>query len=114
VRSLAAFLSVSVLLVISACNGDDSSSGSSQTPIPPASCTAPCTTGMLCYGPSQAACDGTWYCWSDTMWHCAPQDGGGPGGPPPDAGSDDAPAEAAPATDSAAPADAPTDTPSAG
>jgi hypothetical protein len=95
VRSIAAILAVSVLLVVSACNGDDSSSGSSQSPIPPSQCTAPCTAGALCYGAAESACDGTWYCWSDTKWHCAPPDGGGPGGPPPDASGDDGPVESA-------------------
>jgi hypothetical protein len=26
-------------------------------------------------------CNGTWYCWSDSAWHCAPPDSGPPGGP---------------------------------
>jgi hypothetical protein len=100
VRSIAATLAVSVILVVSACNGDDSSSSSSQSGILPASCTEPCTVGKLCYASVSSTCDGTYYCWSDAKWHCAPPDGGGPGGPPPDASSgDDGPTESATPSD---------------
>ncbi len=81
-------LALGAAAVAFACNGDDSSSGSSQSQVPSVDCGGtPCTTGKVCYLQPENACDGTWYCWADTQWHCGPQDGGGPGGPPPDAGS---------------------------
>ena len=95
-------LAASVLLVlVAACNGDDSSPGSTQSGVPPAACgPQPCTVGKICSLQAEPACDGTWYCWSDTNWHCAPPDSGGPGGPPDASGSSpDAPAEAAPVAD---------------
>jgi hypothetical protein len=68
-------------------------------------------------GPVESACNGTWYCWSDTNWHCAPPDSGGPGGfPDATAGEPDASQEASPATDAPAAPDAPgvTDAPGGG
>ncbi len=107
-RSIAAFLSVTVVLVLSACSGDDSSSGSSsQDGAAPAVCSGSCTPGKMCYAQMTNVCSGIYYCWSDTAWHCGPQDGGGPGGPPPDAGSDDGPVEAT-TPESGTPADAAT------
>jgi hypothetical protein len=89
VRPLAlAFSLFAVGLVVAACDSDDSSSSSTQTGVPPSSCAPePCTVGKICYGPTESTCNGTWYCWSDGKWYCAPQDAGGPGGPPPDAGT---------------------------
>jgi hypothetical protein len=94
VRFLVALLAVSAILIVAACNSDDSSSSSGQTALPPSNCTAPCTVGTQCYGPMESSCNGTWYCWSDMQWYCSPQDGGGPGGLPPDASvEDDGPTE---------------------
>jgi hypothetical protein len=74
-----------ITVTILACGGDDSSSGSSQSPIPPNGCTAePCQVGTKCLQQPEPACNGTWYCWTDQKWYCQPQDAGGPGGPPPD------------------------------
>jgi hypothetical protein len=28
---------------------------------------------------SEANCNGTWYCWDDSKWHCAPPDASAPG-----------------------------------
>lgn len=102
-RSLAALLAVSVTLAFSACNGDDSSSSSQQDGAAPPVCSGPCTPGQMCYAQMTNVCNGTYYCWSDTAWHCAPPDAGGPGGPPPDGGESDdgstessAPVEAGP------------------
>jgi hypothetical protein len=96
VRSLVALLVLGAILVVAGCNSDDSSSGSPQSAVPPSNCTEPCTVGAQCYGPASSGCNGTWYCWSDTKWYCAPQDGGGPGGLPPDASvGDDGPIESA-------------------
>ena len=82
--ALAVALGVTVTLL--ACGGDDSSSGgASQSAIPPNGCPAePCKTGTVCFAQAEPSCDGTWYCWSDQKWYCQPQDGGGPGGSPPD------------------------------
>lgn len=94
-----ALLVASFLLVsaVAACSGDDSSGGgNSQTPVPPSNCPAtPCKTGAMCFGPAEAACNGTWYCWSDQAWHCAPQDSGAGGGAPDTGAGDDGGAEAA-------------------
>jgi hypothetical protein len=77
-----------VTVTILACSGDDSSNGggNSQSPIPPNGCPSePCKAGTVCLQKPEPACNGTWYCWSaDQKWHCAPEDAGGPGGPPPD------------------------------
>lgn len=74
-------------VVVAGCSSDDSSDDSSQSMIPPSTCPAePCTTGAICYGPAESTCNGTWYCWNDGKWYCAPPDSGGPGGPPPDGG----------------------------
>ncbi|HEY3820391.1 MAG TPA: hypothetical protein VGL81_24670 [Polyangiaceae bacterium] len=68
-----------VAAVALACGGDDSSNGG-NSPTQPSSCGSPCTPGALCYQPDpSSSCNGDWYCWSDTMWHCAPPDSGGPG-----------------------------------
>ena len=65
--------------VLAACGGDDSSNGSSGGPQPSACPPTPCTVGAICYQPApNENCNGSWYCWTDTMWHCAPQDAGGP------------------------------------
>jgi hypothetical protein len=68
---------VGSLIVVVACGGDDSSSGGNSV-VPPAQCTAPCTVGTTCFGPVEPSCNGTWYCWTDTAWHCGPMDSGGP------------------------------------
>jgi hypothetical protein len=107
---LAGSVAVFVSLTVAACSGDDNSNGnSSQSPIPPIGCSdgGLCTPGNICSGPVEPACNGTWYCWSDQMWHCAPPDSGGPGGAPDGSLPDDAdqPAETSP------PGDAPSDTP---
>jgi hypothetical protein len=76
-----------VTVTILACSGDDSSNGSSsQSPLPPNGCPAePCKANTVCLQQPEPACNGTWYCWSnDQKWHCAPEDAGGPGGPPAD------------------------------
>ena len=75
-----------VTVTILACSGDDNSGGSSQSPVPPNGCPSePCKANTVCLQQPEPACNGTWYCWSsDQKWHCAPEDAGGPGGPPPD------------------------------
>lgn len=103
-RSLAAPFAFGIALVLSAvcaCNGDDSSSPSGQDGAAPPVCAGPCKPGAMCYAQMTNACNGTYYCWSDSQWHCAPPDSGGPGGMPPDSGEDDG------AVESAAPTDAP-------
>jgi len=90
-------------LVFAACGGDDSNGGSNST-VPPASCVAPCgTVGDICYGPVEPNCNGSWYCWSDTKWHCEPTDSGGPADATLFEGSsgDDGPDDTQPATDAA-------------
>lgn len=66
---------------IAACGDDTGNGGSTQENPQPTSCPAtPCTVGAICYQPApNANCNGTWYCWSDTTWHCAPEESGGPG-----------------------------------
>jgi hypothetical protein len=66
-------------LVVVACSGDDSNSGGSGSGPPPSNCTEPCSpVGSVCFGPVEPNCNGSWYCWSDTDWHCAPEEAGGP------------------------------------
>ena len=79
-RGLAAVpLAVFVAAVALACGGDDSSKNGSGG-VAPSACATPCTSGALCYQPVVGAlCDGDWYCWDDSKWHCAPPDSGGPG-----------------------------------
>ncbi|MGD0525535.1 MAG: hypothetical protein ABSE49_10345 [Polyangiaceae bacterium] len=68
-----------VTAVAQACGGDDSGNGG-NSPQQPSSCPSPCTPGALCYQPDPSSnCNGDWYCWSDSMWYCAPPDSGGPG-----------------------------------
>ena len=69
------------LLVLVACGGDDNGGGSGNSGTAPTSCPAmPCTVGAICYQPApNANCNGTWYCWSDQKWYCAPEESGGPG-----------------------------------
>ena len=95
---------VASLVVAAACGGDDSSNGGNSV-VPPSACVAPCTPGApICSGPVEPNCNGSWYCWSDSTWHCAPPDSGGPADATlyeaayPDDGPDEA-AEASPATD---------------
>jgi hypothetical protein len=80
VRAIA-ILPVTLLgLVLAAACGDDSNGGSGNSPTQPASCGAPCMVGTMCYQPDPSSnCNGDWYCWSDSLWHCAPPDSGGPG-----------------------------------
>ncbi len=67
--------------LFAACNGDDSSSGGSTTSaLPPSGCAEPCQPGAQCFQPAEGNCNGVWYCWSDTKWHCAPPDASSPGG----------------------------------
>lgn len=76
-----------VMIAVVACSGDDNSSGNGSTsPLPPNGCPAePCKAGTICLQQPEPSCNGSWYCWStDQKWHCAPEDAGGPGGPPPD------------------------------
>ena len=81
VRALTALPLVFFLSAVAlACSGDDSSGNGGNSPTQPSSCASPCTPGALCYQPDPSSnCNGDWYCWSDTMWHCAPPDSGGPG-----------------------------------
>jgi hypothetical protein len=91
VRALASFVAALACVVVLGCGGDSSgTTGNSQTDVPPSSCMSPCMVGAICTGPAEPACAGTWYCWSDTKWHCAPPDSGGVGGFPPDATPSDA------------------------
>jgi hypothetical protein len=108
VRSFAVFGALIGVLLVAACSTDDSSSGdNSQSTVPPSNCAEPCMVGSTCYGPADSTCNGTWYCWSDTKWHCQPPDGGGPGGYPPDATTgEDAAIESSTPTEAASPADA--------
>ena len=56
--------------------GGGSSSGAEPSTCPP----TPCTANTVCYQPAAGEnCNGTWYCWSDQKWHCAPEESGGPG-----------------------------------
>jgi hypothetical protein len=94
---LLVFVAVGSLVAIAACGDDSTGTGNSTTP--PSNCTLPCSPlGGICYGPVEPNCNGSWYCWDDTKWHCAPEDSGGP----PDATlfdtgpGDDGPDEAAP------------------
>ncbi|HEY6462277.1 MAG TPA: hypothetical protein VIY73_19050 [Polyangiaceae bacterium] len=78
----ATFVVLAVFLgTIAACGDDTGNGGSTQENPQPTSCPpTPCTVGALCYQPApNANCNGTWYCWSDTTWHCAPEESGGPG-----------------------------------
>ena len=81
VRALTALPLVFFLSAVAlACSGDDSSGNGGNSPTQPSSCASPCTPGALCYQPDPSSnCNGDWYCWSDTTWHCAPPDSGGPG-----------------------------------
>jgi hypothetical protein len=73
---LVLFLAVVALACSSNSGGDNGDDGGVQ----PSSCESPCTPGALCYQPDPGSnCNGDWYCWSDSMWHCAPPDSGGPG-----------------------------------
>lgn len=78
-----AFAATAVALIGVAACGDDSSNGGGSTkenPQPTSCPPTPCTVGAICYQPApNANCNGTWYCWSDTKWHCAPEESGGPG-----------------------------------
>jgi len=68
-----------VAAVALACGGDDNGNGGNSAQ-QPTSCASPCTPGALCYQPDPSSnCNGDWYCWSDSLWHCAPPDSGGPG-----------------------------------
>ncbi|MGH7295506.1 MAG: hypothetical protein ACRELB_11260 [Polyangiaceae bacterium] len=80
VRTAAGGVGVALVL-LAACGGDDNGGGSGNSGTQPTSCPAPCTEGAVCYQPApNANCNGTWYCWSDVKWHCAPEEAGGPGG----------------------------------
>jgi hypothetical protein len=70
-----------VAAVAFACGGDDSANNTSSGGSQPSSCPSPCTPGApICYQPDPSSlCNGDWYCWDDSMWHCAPPDSGGPG-----------------------------------
>ena len=89
---------LAVSLVGVACGGDDSDNGTGV--VPPSNCMDPCSgQPSPCFGPPEPNCNGSWYCWSDDKWHCAPEEAGGP----PDAtlfdtgSSDDGPDETGPA-----------------
>jgi hypothetical protein len=72
-----AFLVATIAVVACSSGG---SSGNGTEPTQPSACASPCTPGTLCYQPDPSSnCNGDWYCWSDTTWHCAPPDSGGPG-----------------------------------
>jgi hypothetical protein len=78
---LAALLLVGIGLAVAACTGDDTSNPSPPASgVPPSGCATPCQSGAICYQPAENGCGGTWYCWSDTTWHCAPPDASSPGG----------------------------------
>jgi hypothetical protein len=67
------------LVVLVACGGDDNGGGSGNSGVQPTNCPSPCTVGTVCYQPApNANCNGTWYCWSDQKWYCAPEESGGP------------------------------------
>ncbi len=94
---------VVALVILGACSNDSGSGGgSSDTMPPPSSCVTPCMPGSEpCLQPQEGNCSGTWYCWSDMAWHCAPPDASAPGQggydasaiTPGDDGSDDASGE---------------------
>jgi hypothetical protein len=73
-------LAIVMTLIAEGC-GDDSTDGSSgNSGTQPSSCASPCTAGAQCYQPApDSNCDGDWYCWNDSRWHCAPPESGGPG-----------------------------------
>lgn len=87
-RRFASAFALGVTITVLACGGDDDGGGggNSQSPFPPNGCPAePCKVGTVCLQQPEPSCNGSWYCWStDQKWHCAPEDGGGPGGPAPD------------------------------
>jgi hypothetical protein len=69
-----------VALVVEGCGDDSTGANSGNNVTQPSSCPSPCTVGALCYQPAPSSnCDGDWYCWDDSRWHCAPQESGGPG-----------------------------------
>lgn len=80
-RAIAAVpLALFIAVVALACGDDTSNGGSGNSPTQPSSCPSPCTPGALCYQPApDLNCNGDWYCWDDSKWHCAPPDSGGPG-----------------------------------
>jgi len=81
VRSLAATtLAIFVGLTAEACGDDSTDSAPANSETQPSSCSSPCSAGAICYQPApNSTCDGAWYCWADSAWHCAPQDSGAPG-----------------------------------
>ena len=79
VRLLSALPVAAVLAAVVVNCGDDTSNNSSSAGTQPSACPSPCTAGALCYQPApDTTCNGYWYCWDDSKWHCAPPDSGGP------------------------------------
>jgi len=82
-------LALLVGLVVVACGGDDSGDGGSSNGGTPPACTEPCQPGDMCFQPAEGNCNGSWYCWDDAKWHCAPPDASSPGeAGPVESGSD--------------------------
>ena len=68
-----------VAAIVVSCGGDDTGGGGGSGGTQPSACASPCTPGALCYQPEPGtSCNGNWYCWDDSKWHCAPPDSGGP------------------------------------
>ena len=80
VRALMALPLAFFATVVALACGDDTGNGGSGGGTQPSACVSPCTPGALCYQPDPSSlCNGDWYCWDDSTWHCAPPDSGGPG-----------------------------------
>ena len=96
-RALPGALHLAFMAALAACDSSSPGGGNTQTSVPPSGCPAePCTAGAVCFAPAEPSCGGTWYCWADTVWRCAPPDSGGGGGPPDASPGDDASEAAAP------------------
>jgi hypothetical protein len=68
------------LAIVAACGGGDTGGSGSNSTVSPSACMTPCTPGSPpCVLAAEGDCNGDWYCWSDSTWHCAPPDASSPG-----------------------------------